>query len=67
MSPADTNAKPWANWHRSTVVLADEPGITLEELYQAFKARMLHESLEPGMNKLSPAEREIAERMGDGG
>lgn len=56
---------PWSNWHRVTVVFADEPGSTLEELYQAFKARLVHESLEPGINALSPQERAIAERMGD--
>ncbi len=55
--------KPWANWDRCTVALEGEPGVTLEELYQAFRARLVAED-ENKLNRLSPQERAIAERMG---
>jgi hypothetical protein len=54
---------PWSQWSRVTLAIEGESGITLEELYQAFKARFKMEA-ERRLNELSPQEKAIAERMG---
>lgn len=57
----ELSVQPWSNWPRATVALEGEPGVTLEELYQLFKARFEREQ---ARGLLRGEEREIAERMG---
>lgn len=60
----EISVPPWRSWGRVTVALEGEPGVTLEDLYQLFKARLQAEHERSGLHLLRGEEREIAERMG---